>query len=109
MTPLPIAACHRRLDRRLRIGGWVSPLCARCTAFYLAVPLGLLAGLPFGLLLHLGLDGLTVLYLAAVAPLAADGLHQALRGRESTPARRVATGALAGLAFGLVVEALLLG
>jgi uncharacterized membrane protein len=106
---MPLAVCHRRPDRALRVGSWRSPLCARCTAFFLALAGGFAAGLPFAWLFAWGVGGLLALVVAAAVPLAVDGVTQAAGRWESTTVRRVATGALAGAAVGLAVEAVLFG
>jgi uncharacterized membrane protein len=75
------------------IGAWRSPICARC--------LGLLAGYPaaIGILFALGPPSLSRAALGALLllPAAVDGGVQALTAYHSTTARRLATGALAGV------------
>ncbi len=108
MNSLANLICHRRADRALWIGRWRSPLCARCTAFYVALFAGFLVGIPFALSFIRGPAAFLFLGLALL-PLALDGITQAMRGRESTTLLRVATGCLAGVAVGLAYEGVLLG
>ena len=72
------------------------PICARCTGFYL----GLLAGIPAGLVIsmftHFALLHMTLIMMAGVAPLVVDGGTQYLGWRESTNGIRLATGLLGG-------------
>ena len=95
LRPRPAAwlGCHGIPDRCLAIGAWRSPVCARCV--------GLLAGYPaaFALLFTLGPPSLGRAALGALLllPAALDGGLQALTGYHSTTARRLATGALAGV------------
>jgi uncharacterized membrane protein len=90
--------CHGLVQRCFELSGAPMPICARCTGIYA----GLLGGvLLFPLLLRLRERVMRKAALAALLPLAIDGLTQLMQFRESTNAIRVATGALAGLAFGL--------
>ena len=85
--------CHGIPDRCLAIGGWRSPICARCV--------GLLAGYPAAVAALFALGPPTPARALAGAllllPAAADGGLQALTAYRSTTARRVATGLLAGI------------
>jgi uncharacterized membrane protein len=84
--------CHGNPDRCLAIGGWRSPVCARCV--------GLLAGYPLALaaLFLLGIPGLERAAAGALllVPAAVDGGRQMLTPYRSTTTRRVVTGVLAG-------------
>jgi uncharacterized membrane protein len=84
--------CHGNPDRCLALGGWRSPICARCV--------GLLAGYPLALaaLLVLGIPGLERAAAGALflVPAAVDGGRQMLTAYRSTSARRLLTGVLAG-------------
>ena len=92
--------CHGRPERSLELFGTAMPLCARCVGIYA----GLLAGLAaFWIIPFLRERVVRPFALAAVVPLAIDGLTQLTGWRESTNELRVATGILAGLAFGLWV------
>jgi uncharacterized membrane protein len=85
------AICHGFPERSLAV-------CARCTGIYA----GILAGLAlFRLLPPIRERVLRVVALAALTPLAIDGLTQLTGLRESTNPLRIATGLIAGLAFGL--------
>ena len=84
--------CHGNPDRCLAIGGWRSPVCARCV--------GLLAGYPLALaaLFLLGIPGLerAAAGTLLLVPAAVDGGRQMLTAYRSTSARRLVTGVLAG-------------
>ena len=90
-------ACHGIPSRCLTIWNTPMPICARCTAIY--------AGLFIGLLMFFVAPWLNekfarwTLYVAAV-PMGIDGVTQLLRLRESTNSLRIATGSIAGFAFG---------
>ena len=90
--------CHGRIERSLELFGAPMPLCARCTGIYLGLLVGILAFWAVPLLRE---RVMRVVALVCVAPLAIDGLTQLTGLRESTNELRVATGVVAGLAFGL--------
>ena len=90
--------CHGMVERSLDLFGVPMPICARCVGIYA----GLLAGLAvFWLLPLLREKVMRPIAFAAVTPLALDGLTQLTGLRESTNPLRIATGVVAGLAFGL--------
>lgn len=90
--------CHGRPERSLELFGVPMPICARCTGIYL----GLLAGLAaFWLVRFVSEKAFRIASFIAVTPLAIDGLTQLTGLRESTNELRIATGVVAGFAFGL--------
>lgn len=90
--------CHGRPERCLDLFGAPMPICARCTGIYL----GLIAGFAVYWLFRWASEkALRVAAFIALTPLAVDGLTQLTGLRESTNGLRVATGVVAGLAFGL--------
>ena len=90
--------CHGLPQRCLELFGAPMPICARCTAIYA----GVLAGLAlFPVIPWLQERVMRMVAFAALAPLAIDGLTQLAGLRESTNPLRIATGLVAGLAFGL--------
>ena len=90
--------CHGRVERCLELFSTPMPICARCTGIYL----GLLAGLfLFPLMRWLRERVMRTVAFIAVVPLGIDGVTQLLGLRESVNPLRVATGIIAGLAFGL--------
>jgi uncharacterized membrane protein len=90
--------CHGRVERCLELFGVPMPICARCTGIYL----GLLAAFfAVGLIPLLRERVMRIVAVIAVIPLAVDGLTQLTGLRESVNPLRVATGVIAGLAFGL--------
>lgn len=92
--------CHGLPHRSLDLFGVPMPICARCVGIYA----GLLAGLfAFWLIPLLRERVMRVVAMVAVTPLAIDGLTQLTGLRESTNPLRLATGLVAGLAFGLWV------
>jgi uncharacterized membrane protein len=90
--------CHGIPERCLLLFGVPMPICARCVAIYV----GLLAGLLlFPLLPLLRERFMRTVAFAALVPLGIDGLTQLAGLRESTNPLRIATGLVAGFAFGL--------
>jgi uncharacterized membrane protein len=90
--------CHGRVERCLEIFDVPMPICARCVGIYGGMLLGIVAFWAVPLLRERVMRGVAI---ACVVPLAVDGLTQLSGLRESTNALRVATGIVAGLAFGL--------
>lgn len=90
--------CHGRVERCLELFGAPMPICARCVGIYGGMLLGILAFWAVPLLRERVMRGVAF---AAVLPLALDGLTQLAGLRESTNELRIATGIVAGLAFGL--------
>jgi uncharacterized membrane protein len=92
--------CHGLPSRCLELFATPMPLCARCVGIYG----GMLAGIVvFWAVPLLRERVMRAFALACLAPLALDGLTQLSGLRESTNPLRLATGAIAGLAFGLWV------
>lgn len=92
--------CHGRPERSLAIAGVTMPICARCVGIYAGLLVGLAA---FVVIPYLRERIVRPFALAAVVPLAIDGLTQLAGLRESTNELRIVTGLVAGLAFGLWV------
>lgn len=92
--------CHQRAERCLELFDVPMPLCARCTAIYAGMLAGILA---FCVMPWLRARITGAVLFAAATPLAIDGLTQLTGLRESTNPLRVATGIIAGLAFGFWV------
>lgn len=90
--------CHGRVERCLELFGVPMPICARCTGIYLGLFAGLFA---FRLIPLLRERVMRSVAFIAVIPLALDGLTQLVGLRESVNPLRIATGVIAGLAFGL--------
>ena len=90
--------CHGRMERCLELFGVPMPVCARCVGIYGGMLLGILAFWAIPLLRE---KVMRTVALVCVVPLAIDGLTQLSGLRESTNELRVATGIVAGLAFGL--------
>lgn len=92
--------CHGRPERSLAIADVAMPICARCVGIYAGLLVGLAA---FWLIPYLRERVVRPFAIAAVVPLAIDGLTQLAGLRESTNELRIATGIIAGLAFGMWV------
>jgi len=90
--------CHGRVERSLELFGVPMPICARCTAIYAGLLIGLAA---FWLFRFVSEKTMRIVAFVAVTPLAIDGLTQLTGFRESTNELRIATGLVAGIAFGL--------
>ena len=90
--------CHGIPERCLHIWGVPMPICARCTAIYAGMAASLVV---FFLLPRMSEFAARVVLFIAVVPLALDGLTQLARLRQSTNGLRLATGLVAGVAFGL--------
>ena len=90
--------CHGRVERCLALFDVPMPICARCTGIYLGLLAGL-AAIPIIPLLRERV--MRIVAFIAVTPLALDGLTQLTGFRESVNPLRIATGLIAGLAFGL--------
>jgi uncharacterized membrane protein len=90
--------CHGKPERCLYLFQVPMPICARCTGIYAGVLGGLML---FRLMPWLREKTMRVVAFAALVPLGLDGLTQLTGLRESTNPLRIATGAIAGLAFGL--------
>ncbi len=90
--------CHGKIERSLELFDVPMPICARCVGIYLGMLFGILA---FRAILRLRERVMRVVAFVAVTPLAIDGLTQLSGLRESTNELRIATGVIAGFAFGL--------
>ena len=90
--------CHGRPERCLELFATPMPLCARCVGIYGGMLLGILA---FWAVPLLRVRVMRAFAFAAAVPLALDGLTQLTGLRESTNGLRIATGVIAGMAFGL--------
>jgi len=89
--------CHQRDSRSLFVGGNQMPFCARCTAIFAGLPLGMLVFFVFRREIN------PFFLILAFVPLGVDGVLQAVTSYESNNLLRVSTGILAGLAAGYAV------
>lgn len=85
--------CHGRPERSFEIFGTAMPICARCTAIYAGMLVGVIAFVAVPLLRRVALPGSVAI--ACVVPMVLDGLSQGTGLRESTNALRTVTGFLA--------------
>ena len=90
--------CHGIPERCLELFGQPMPICARCTGIYAGMLAGILAFRTIPFLRERVMRGVAF---AALIPLGIDGVTQLIGLRESTNPLRIATGVIAGLAFGI--------
>lgn len=90
--------CHGRVERSLPLFDVPMPICSRCTGIYVGMLIGIAL---FPLIRWLRERTMRVVALIAITPLGIDGVTQLLGLRESINPLRIATGLIAGLAFGL--------
>lgn len=90
--------CHGMAERSLVLFGQPMPICARCTGIYIGLMIGFAA---FLVLPWIEERIMRTVAFVALMPLAIDGLTQLVRLRTSTNPLRMATGLIAGFAFGL--------
>jgi len=97
--------CHQKLDRSFSINGNEMPFCARCTAIWL----GIAIGLGFIVFYKINLDEkFIILILIGLFPIGIDGFGQLFGLWESNNIIRVITGILigfiCGLAIGIIID-----
>lgn len=85
--------CHQRNDRSFYRGLRKFPVCARCTGIYLALPLGIILALIFPVS--------PAFLIPLLLPLVVDGTIQLFTSYESNNKRRLATGVLFGVGYGM--------
>ena len=99
--------CHEKAERSFFINGNQMPFCARCTAIWLGLAIGV--GLMIFLKVELN-EKFIFLIIIGVVPIAVDGLGQLFGFWESTNLIRVITGLLIGIlcgaAIGIIVDEL---
>jgi uncharacterized membrane protein len=93
--------CHQMDNRSFFLNGNQMPFCARCTAIFVGMPLGMLAFY----ILRRPLNPLVLIL--SLVPLGIDGLVQALTSYESSNLVRVLTGSIAGVATGYALAFLI--
>lgn len=86
--------CHQRDTRSLFIGVNQMPFCARCTAIFVGMPLGMLVFFVMRREIN------PIILLMGFVPLALDGGLQLVGVYESVNLFRVITGAIAGITAG---------
>ena len=90
--------CHGLESRCFDLWDVPMPICTRCVAIYLGLLMGVLTFVVWPFFTERIMRGVA---LAAVLPLAVDGLTQLVRLRESTNGLRFGTGIVAGFAIGI--------
>jgi len=92
--------CHQRADRSLFLNGNEMPFCARCTAIWL----GLAIGLGFMVLYMIELqEKFLISIVLGLLPIGIDGIGQLLGFWESTNLVRILTGLPAGIICGIAI------
>lgn len=99
--------CHQLPERSFAVGGVPLALCHRCTGVVAGLVTGVLALPLLGPAAARIRDRARVLLLGAAVPLALDWAVEVLGIWANTPASRALTGAVFGVAAGLVLAAAL--
>jgi uncharacterized membrane protein len=92
--------CHQKAERSLFINGNEMPFCARCTAIWLGIAVGL------GIMVFFMIDLDVKFFIAIIAafiPLGIDGVGQLFGFWESTNLIRILTGLPAGIICGIAL------
>ena len=97
--------CHQKTERSFLINGNQMPFCARCTAIWL----GLTLGIGFMAFYRIELNEKFIfVILIGVVPIGIDGVGQLMGFWESTNVIRVITGTLVGIlcgvALGIIID-----
>jgi uncharacterized membrane protein len=100
--------CHQKSTRSFFINQNQMPFCARCTAIWL----GMLIGLGFMLFYKINLDRKFLIFIMiGLIPIGIDGFGQLFNLWESTNIMRVITGLLigiiCGIAIGIIIDELI--
>ena len=96
--------CHQRAERSLFINGNQMPFCARCTAIWF----GLAIGLCFMVFFQVELDKkFLLLIIIGLLPIGIDGLGQLFGLWESNNLTRILTGLLIGVICGISIGIIL--
>jgi len=94
------ALCHQKADRSFFINENQMPFCARCTAIWL----GLTIGLGFMLFYKIALnEKFLILILIGIIPIGIDGVGQLFQLWESNNIIRLITGLLIGIICGISI------
>jgi uncharacterized membrane protein len=97
--------CHQQASRSLFFNGNEMPFCARCTAIWLGLAVGLGVMVFFTIRLD---EKFLLIILFSLAPIGVDGVGQLLGFWESTNLIRFLTGLLAGgvcgVAIGVIID-----
>lgn len=92
--------CHQKADRSFFINENQMPFCARCTAIWI----GITIGLGFMFFYKIPLDSrFLIIILVGLIPIGIDGFGQLLNFWESSNLTRVITGLLTGVVCGIAV------
>jgi uncharacterized membrane protein len=97
--------CHQKADRSLFFNGNEMPFCARCTAIWLGIALGLGFMVLYSIELN---EKFLVAIILGLVPIGIDGVGQLFGLWESTNLVRFMTGLLAGgvcgVAIGVIID-----
>ena len=92
--------CHQQEERSFFLNGNQMPFCARCTAIWLGLAVGLGFMVLYTILLE---EKFLLVILTGIIPIAIDGIGQLFGLWESTNAIRAITGILAGIVCGVAL------
>ena len=92
--------CHQKASRSFFLNGNQMPFCARCTAIWLGIAVGL--GFMFFYKIRLN-EKFIFIMLIGLVPIGIDGLGQLFGFWESNNLTRVITGILIGIVCGLAI------
>ena len=92
--------CHQKLDRSFSINGNEMPFCARCTAIWLGITIGLVFIIFYRIVLN---EKFIFFILIGLIPMGIDGFFQLFGFWESNNVLRVITGLLVGIICGVSI------
>ena len=94
------ALCHQKADRSFFINENQMPFCARCTAIWLGLTIGLGFMLFYKIVLN---EKFLILILIGILPIGIDGIGQLFQLWESNNIIRLITGVLIGIICGIAI------
>jgi uncharacterized membrane protein len=92
--------CHQQASRSLFLNGNEMPFCARCTAIWLGLAVGLGGMVFFTIELN---ERFFIILILSLLPIGVDGVGQLFRLWESTNILRILTGLPAGILCGIAI------
>ncbi len=92
--------CHQKLERSYFINGNQMPFCARCTAIWIGLVIGLTIILFYRIELN---ERFILLIFISLVPIGIDGIGQLFGLWESLNLSRTITGLILGIPFGIAI------
>ena len=92
--------CHQRADRSFFINGNQMPFCARCTAIFIGLVIGLIVILFYRIELN---ERFIFFIFLSLVPIGIDGTGQLFGLWESSNLSRTLTGLILGIPFGIAI------